>query len=198
MGAEKGKVPRDGKRRRRNLEDHIQFLPAAKPRRSMDHKITVGGRGGRVLICLHGKFCEMRGRIGVRFSPWKILQIVFKFEVKSAMLAFMAHIHCPCCRRSIGPLPSCSFSPHHYEKKLALDCLIELGLWRIICQRAERKGRLFGYIIVERHNCCPTETVGVVNLPNRGKEEYQYFHGDGHSVWFSHLPPAWDSSSSYR
>ena len=52
----------------------LQFLPAAKPRRSMDHKITVGGRrGGRVLICLLGKFCEMKRRIGVTFSPWKIL-----------------------------------------------------------------------------------------------------------------------------
>ena len=60
-----------------------------------------------MLICLLGKFCEMKGRIGVTFSPWKILQIVFKFEVKSAMLDFMAHIHCPSRRRSIGPLPSC-------------------------------------------------------------------------------------------
>ena len=56
----------------------LTFLPAAKPRRSMDHRITVRGRrGGRVLICLLGKFCEMKGRIGVTFSPWKILQIVF-------------------------------------------------------------------------------------------------------------------------
>ena len=86
------------------------IVPAAKPPRSMDHKITVGGeRGGWVLICLLGKFCEMRGRIGVTLPPWKILRIVFKCEVKSAMLPFVAHIYCPCRRRrSIGPLPSCS------------------------------------------------------------------------------------------
>ena len=93
----------------------LGFLPAAKPPRSMDHKITVGGeRGGWVLICLLGKFCEMRGRIGVTLPPWKILRIVFKCEVKSAMLPFVAHIYCPCRRRSIGPLPSCfpsSFRP---------------------------------------------------------------------------------------
>ena len=74
------------------------LLPAAKPRRSMDHKITVGGW---VLICLLGKFCEMKGRIGVSFSPWKFLLIVFKFEVKSAMLTFMAYIYCPGRLRSI-------------------------------------------------------------------------------------------------
>ena len=86
----------------------LGFLPAAKPPRSMDHKITVGGeRGGWVLICLLAKLCEMRGRIGVTLPPWKILRIVFKCEVKSAMLPFVAHIYCPCRRRSIGPLSSC-------------------------------------------------------------------------------------------
>ena len=48
---------------------------AAKPRRSMDHKITVGGGDVRwqVYICLLGTFCEIRGRIGATFSPWNIL-----------------------------------------------------------------------------------------------------------------------------
>ena len=54
-----------------------------------------------MLICLLGKFCEMKGRIGVSFSPWKFLQIVFKFGVKSAMLTFMAYIYCPGRLRSI-------------------------------------------------------------------------------------------------
>ena len=82
------------------------FYLHAKPRRSMDHKITVGGRGGQVLICFLGKFCEMRGRISVRFSPWKFLQIVFKFEVNLrpcwlSWLIFIALVaaglqgHCP-------------------------------------------------------------------------------------------------------
>ena len=56
----------------------------------------------------------MRGRISVSFSPWKI---AFKFEVKKAMLPFMAHIHCLCCRRSIGPLPS-SFINQHIERSV--------------------------------------------------------------------------------
>ena len=82
----------------------------------MNHKITVGGRGGRVLIYLLGKFCEMRGRIGVSFYTWKILLIVFQFEVKSAMLPFIAHIYCPSRRRSIGPLPSCSINDNGKER----------------------------------------------------------------------------------
>ena len=35
------------------------FLPAAKPRRSMDHNLVVGGGGGVVVVfCLLGKFCQ--------------------------------------------------------------------------------------------------------------------------------------------
>ena len=37
--------------------DLLPFLPAAKPRRSMDDKKSVGG-GVVVHICLLGKFCE--------------------------------------------------------------------------------------------------------------------------------------------
>ena len=64
------------------------FLPAAKPRRSMDHRITVGGRGGRVLNCLLGKSCEL-------CSNFKLI------------LYLKNYLHCPCLRRSIWPLPSC-------------------------------------------------------------------------------------------
>ena len=46
------------------------FLPAAKPRRSMDHKITVGGRGGRVLICLLGKFCKFFSNLRSKVPCW--------------------------------------------------------------------------------------------------------------------------------
>ena len=63
----------------------VIFFTAAKPRRSMDHRITVGGRGGWVL-------------------NWKILWILFKFKM---ILYFKNYLHCPCRRRSIGPLPSC-------------------------------------------------------------------------------------------
>lgn len=35
------------------------FLPAAKPRRSMDDILVVGGEGGVVVVfCLLGKFCK--------------------------------------------------------------------------------------------------------------------------------------------
>ena len=36
-----------------------RFLPAAKPRRSMDHNLVVVGGGGVVVVfCLLGKFCK--------------------------------------------------------------------------------------------------------------------------------------------
>ena len=58
-----------------------------------------------MFICLLGKFCEMKGRIGVSFYPWKILLIVFKIEVTIhcclSLLIFTALVaaglqgHCP-------------------------------------------------------------------------------------------------------
>ena len=42
----------------------IRFLPAAKPRRSMDDILVVGGGGGvEVVFFLLGKFCENNCRL---------------------------------------------------------------------------------------------------------------------------------------
>ena len=50
------------------------FLPAAKPRRSMDHNLVIGGGGGVVvLFCLLGKFCGGRRSCGSILSPGEIL-----------------------------------------------------------------------------------------------------------------------------
>ena len=67
------------------------FLPAAKPRRSMDDKMTVGGGEDQIRIGLPGKLCE-RG--------WGFVWICLLGKFCDSQINF----HYLFCRRYIGPL----------------------------------------------------------------------------------------------
>ena len=89
----------------------LMFFLEAKPRRSMDHKISFGAE--REEVCrksiLLGKFSKLRGWVGwggVHLSPWKIEQAISS-DLFSGQISCMITQ----CHRSVGHCPLIEVSP---------------------------------------------------------------------------------------